>query len=292
MGTKIRLKNTPHNKLLGLIFLSLVLVAGAFVVNSDKFNFNPNEDASTCSIDCASNSDCGAGYYCHTTTQNGEITCATCKLTSTAKPTTAPSTYPSGAPKTCAQNGGNCYANGCDSISRKKVEGSCFLSGYHCCGAKLPIPTPIPCTSCTTEGNKRCLNTTIVQKCVNKCWVTDLDCATINSFCSKTTSGAICIAQSTPTPTPTGTPPPYKVYKTTSGTCAQKCVQMTGSCVSVGTDDYGNNGKIMSWGKWTSCVTRTANCNSTIQKIDSGVRCSNELPEWTNCRCKMNPYVN
>lgn len=91
-----------------------------------------------------------------------------------------------------------------------------------------------------------------------------------------------------PSPTPS-----IKVVKITSGSCAQKCVSMSGTCLSVGIDSEGTSGEVFTWGNYSSCQKRKGLCNSTLTKLPSGGKtCSGTLPEWTNCRCQINPYVN
>lgn len=240
-----------------LLFLSVSLVAAAYVVNSGKFNFNPNEDAA--------------------------MTCQ-----------------------------GTCYrANLCDSLDRYSAVGTCY-SGYVCCGGKIggtststpaptktPTPRPIPTSACNRKGllhvchvksssEKECMNEAIqtfgslgwdvVPNCCSL-----VDCAGANENCY-----ACYVTRIYPTPTPS-----IQVVKITSGTCSSKCVAIKGTCLNVGTNSDGNNGKIMSWGNYTSCVTRIGTCNSTITKLPSGTTtCSGTLPEWTKCRCKINPYAN
>lgn len=84
-----------------------------------------------------------------------------------------------------------------------------------------------------------------------------------------------------------------QVVKITSGTCAQKCASISGKCLSVGIDSNGTSGQVMSWGNFSSCAPRKGTCNSTVKKLPSGEKtCSGYSPEWTMCRCQINPYVN
>lgn len=72
-----RFSITSSKKILGIIFLSLALVAVTYVVTSGKFNMNPNEDAAmTCQGTCyranlcdsldrkTAVGSCSTGYVC------------------------------------------------------------------------------------------------------------------------------------------------------------------------------------------------------------------------------------
>jgi len=101
-----------------------------------------------------------------------------------------------------------------------------------------------------------------------------------------------------PTPKVSSTPKPTQLTFTTintSGTCTDKCHANYGTCISVGTDASGTNGIIMTYSNANYCYLRTnGNCGSPVVKLrDAGtLKCSGNSPEWTNCKCKKNPFIN
>lgn len=120
-------------------------------------------------------------------------------------------------------------------------------------------------------------------------WSGDCCGADKGSYCSTSFKCVVPTTKPSPSSTPT---PKISVFKITSGTCSQKCLSAQGSCISIGTDGNGTDGKIMSYGNWTSCTLRSGSCGSSVKNISSGgVKCSGSNPEWTNCRCAMNPYA-
>lgn len=259
-----------------LMFLTVGLVAVTYVVNSGKFNMNPNKSAD----------------------------------------------------ETCD---GVCYRNtSCSNLNRKTATGYCTSEYYVCCGSYLTSPTPVPSTPTpaptksptpkpktpTPTPISSCETKNLVHMCDRSKSMAMSDCkqSTIDYWAKYNSKvvGLCCtvcdcygdedrcfccwgtvVSNSSPTPTPTPTQPSVSVVKITSGTCNSKCVAIKGTCLNVGTNSDGNNGKVMSWGNWTSCVTRPGTCNSNIAQLSSGgTTCSGTLPEWTKCRCKMNPYAN
>lgn len=230
-------------KIIGIIFLSFVLVAVVYVVTSGKYNMNPNKSAA---------------MLCQ----------------------------------------GTCYrANLCDSLDRQTAVGSCS-TGYVCCGAKYggSTPTPAPTatpktptpTSCSNDkrctslqkGYKRCYDGFIIEKCDGKCWQTETNCGGHNGLdaCFSYNNEAQCSSVET--------------HLITSGTCNEKCLSKDGVCLGVGTNDWGSNNKIMSWGDWTKCIPRSGKCSSTVKQLQSGGRyCDGHPPEWTICSCVVNPFM-
>lgn len=204
---------------------------------------------------------------------------------------------------------GTCYANSCSTLGLTTATGTCSPPLYCCKSAatgtpkptptKSPTPRPIPTSACNKKGlgytchfktssEKECMDDAIhnyvnlgydvVPNCCSL-----IDCAGGNDNCY-----ACYVTRVYPTPTPS-----IQVVKITSGSCAQKCASISGTCAGVGMNSRGDDGKIMSWHNYNSCTPRPGTCNSNITKLPSGgITCSGTLPEWTKCRCKINPYVN
>ncbi len=74
----------------------------------------------------------------------------------------------------------------------------------------------------------------------------------------------------------------------TATSCSQKCVnQGYTSCVSIGTDSAGTNGKFYTstgWRSYQTCFESYGSCSKVFS--DKEYTCSGKASEWTNCKCQ------
>lgn len=148
---------------------------------------------------------------------------------------------------------------------------------------KPRTPAPAPTTFCKqTNYSGSCDLPTTAEKCIEVLKIRYYGHSgyEVNGCCDVYDKAQNCYIEQ------------FEFPKIMSGNCAEKCISLSSKCTNVGTNDSGNNGKIMTWTKWSSCYTRAGNCNSAVKNLtEATVSCSGTKPEWTICRCKVNPYV-